>query len=203
MSQIQIALFASGAGTNAQNLIDYFRKDAGVTIKMIAGNNVTAGVVGIATRESIPLLLLEKKRFDLDGYLSEFTQQNIDLIILAGFLWKIPPVLIQQYPGRIINIHPALLPAFGGKGMYGMNVHTAVINSNSKESGITIHQVDEIYDHGSIIFQARCTIEPSDTPESLATKIHALEYAYYPEVIDSFINTTFPGRNEKSKITVK
>ena len=189
MFHIQIAIFASGAGTNAQNIINYFRNNIVIRIALIVVNNPAAGVIKIAEKENIPWILLDKKRFNEDGYVMEFEKYYLKLIVLAGFLWKIPPVLIQKYPGRIINIHPALLPKYGGKGMYGYNVHAAVIAAKDKESGITIHYVDEIYDHGKIIFQARCPVEPTDTPPSLAVKIHALEYEYYPTVIDELITS--------------
>lgn len=193
---IQIAIFASGAGTNAQNIIDYFRNDPAIRIALVAGNNASAGVIQIAAKEKIPFLLVEKKRFNEDGYISEFEKKHIALIVLAGFLWKIPSVLIQKYRGRIINIHPALLPGYGGKGMYGLKVHAAVIAAKEKESGISIHYVDEIYDHGKTIFQARCNIEPSDTPETLAKKIHQLEYVHYPKVINDLISRSFFSRKD-------
>ena len=185
---IRIAIFASGAGTNAKNIIHYFQNNSAVHIALIAGNNPSSGVVQVAHIEQIPFLLLEKNRFKEDGYASELKDYKIDHIVLAGFLWKIPSILIQQYPRKIINIHPALLPKYGGKGMYGMAVHEAVIAANEKESGISIHFVDEIYDHGEIIFQARCNIEPTDTPGTLAKKIHQLEYQNYPAVIQKFVS---------------
>jgi phosphoribosylglycinamide formyltransferase-1 len=187
MINIHIAIFASGAGTNAQNIINYFKKNTAVKVMLIVGNKPSAGIVKVAAGENIPFLLLERHRFYTDGYVGEFEKYSIDLIVLAGFLWKIPSVLIQKYPFRIINIHPALLPLYGGKGMYGSLVHSAVIAAGEKESGITIHYVDEIYDHGAIIFQARCEVEVGDTPETLARKIHQLEYRHYPEVIERLI----------------
>jgi phosphoribosylglycinamide formyltransferase-1 len=141
----------------------------------------------IAKKENIPLLIIEKDKFNKDAYLQELTQYQINLIVLAGFLWKIPAALIQSYQNKILNIHPALLPKFGGKGMYGNKVHEAVINSKEKESGITIHYVDEIYDHGKIIFQARCSLDENETPESLSKKIHSLEHEYYPKVIEEIL----------------
>jgi phosphoribosylglycinamide formyltransferase-1 len=185
---ISIAIFASGAGSNAQKIIDHFKKSSQVKIVLIVCNNPKAGVLQIAQKENIPFLLLEKNKFEQDGYVIEMDKYKIDLIVLAGFLWKIPSLLIQSYQNKIINIHPALLPKFGGKGMYGNKVHEAVINSKEKESGITIHYVDEIYDHGKIFFQAECDVEENETPESLAKKIHGLEHKYYPRVIEGIIN---------------
>lgn len=181
---INIAIFASGAGSNAQRVIDVFRNNKAVKIKLIVCNNPEAGVLNIAAKEKIAWLLIQKKKFyEEDAYLPELREQRIDFLVLAGFLWKVPLALLNQYPNKIINIHPALLPKYGGKGMYGNKVHEAVIAANEKESGITIHFVDEIYDHGNIIFQATCTIGENDTPVSLAQKIHHLEHQHYPEVI--------------------
>jgi formyltetrahydrofolate-dependent phosphoribosylglycinamide formyltransferase len=185
---VSIAIFASGAGSNAQKIIDQFRANDSVIISLIICNNPNAGVISIATKEAIPTLLIEKKRFlEGDSYLDELEKKNIDLIILAGFLWKIPTALITAYPEKIINIHPALLPKYGGKGMYGSRVHQAVIDAKEKESGITIHYVDEIYDHGRIILQAACPIDEQDTAETLAAKVHALEHLHYPAVIAQLV----------------
>ncbi len=184
----RIAVFASGAGSNALKIIDYFRKSSFVAVQLIVCNKPEAGVVNIAKNENIPLLLIEKERFFRgDSYVPELKELNINLIVLAGFLWKIPGQLIEAYPSSIINIHPALLPKYGGKGMYGMNVHTAVINAGEQESGITIHYVDEHYDNGDIIFQERVAITPEDTPEELANKIHTLEHQHFPRVIEQVI----------------
>lgn len=193
-SQQKVAIFASGAGSNAQKIIDHFRGSATVRISLIACNKPGAGVLQIAEKEGIPVLLIEKERFfRADAYTSELTAAGIDFVVLAGFLWKIPTALINAYRGRIINIHPALLPNYGGKGMYGQFVHAAVIAAGDKESGITIHYVDEQYDHGATIFQARCPVLPSDTPETLAARIHALEHEYFPKTIESLLE------NEKVK----
>jgi formyltetrahydrofolate-dependent phosphoribosylglycinamide formyltransferase len=183
----RLAIFASGAGSNAQKIIDYFRNSKIVDIALIVCNNPKAGVLNIAEKESIPLLLIEKNNFLQTGYVSELKENKIDLIILAGFLWKVPNVLIHSYPERVINIHPALLPAYGGKGMYGNAVHTSVINAGEKESGITIHFVDELYDHGKIIFQTTCAIDKTDTPEILAQKIHKLEHKFYSGQIEQVV----------------
>lgn len=197
---ISIAIFASGAGTNAQKIMEKFSvfnnskingsQTAGkdIRIGMVVCNNPVAGVLKIAAEFKIKTLLIERGRFFKgDCYLSEFKNHNIDFIVLAGFLWKIPPEIIKAYPNKIINIHPALLPKYGGKGMYGQRVHEAVIAAGDKKSGITIHYVDELYDHGNIIFQATCDIYKDDTPELLAKKIHTLEHHHYPEVIEEII----------------
>ncbi|HUZ58161.1 MAG TPA: phosphoribosylglycinamide formyltransferase [Hanamia sp.] len=183
----KIIIFASGAGTNAQKIIDYFKRNKNVKIVLIVSNNSKAGVLAIAAKENIPVLLIEKNLFIETGYLHEIKKYNPDLIVLAGFLWKIPETLIASFPQKIINIHPALLPAHGGKGMYGNKVHIAVIDAKEKKSGITIHYVDEKYDHGKTIFQATCAVEKNDTAESLASKIHLLEHEYYPKTIDKIL----------------
>lgn len=194
-----IAIFASGAGSNAQKIIEYLTPDPSPQVERVAEeamrakvvlivcNNSKAGVLKIAEKENIPYLTIEKKKFYDNGYLSELKNYNIDLIVLAGFMWKVPAEIIRSYPNKIINIHPALLPKFGGKNMYGNFVHEAVIKSGEKESGITIHYVDEIYDHGKIIFQAKCRVDKDDTPQSLAEKIHVLEHKYYPLIIEKII----------------
>jgi phosphoribosylglycinamide formyltransferase 1 len=184
----KIAIFASGAGSNAKKIIDYFQKHKLITVSLIACNKPGAGVLKIAEQAAVPTLLIEKEKFFRgNAYIDELKERGIGFIVLAGFLWKIPDALIKAYAGKIINIHPALLPNYGGKGMYGGFVHEAVITNKDKESGITIHYVDEHYDHGDIIFQARCTIEDGDTPEILATKIHLLEHAYYPKIFEETV----------------
>lgn len=184
-----IVLFASGAGTNAQNIINYFRGSTLAKIVVIACNNPDAGVLKIAQKENIPILFIEKEKFFRgNGYVDELKQYQPDLIVLAGFLWKLPAVLLKAYPNRIINIHPALLPKYGGKGMYGSAVHRAVIAAGEKTSGISIHYVDEHYDNGDIIFQATCPVLPDDTAEALAQRVHQLEYEYYPRVVEKLIN---------------
>lgn len=183
---IRIAIFASGAGTNAAKIIEYFKSRPNFSIALVVCNKPGAGVLNIAAKENIPTLLINKERFfEGDGYLPELSSADIAFIVLAGFLWKIPSKLISAYPGAIVNIHPALLPKYGGKGMYGLHVHSAVIEAGERESGITIHFVDEHYDNGDIIFQEKCPIENGETAESLAQKIHALEHKYFPEVIES------------------
>ncbi|HEY0678078.1 MAG TPA: phosphoribosylglycinamide formyltransferase [Chitinophagaceae bacterium] len=183
-----IAIFASGAGSNAQKIIDHFRHDPDIRVNLIACNKPGAGVLSIASHEGIPVLMIEKERFFRgDAYTEILSEAGVDLIVLAGFLWKIPQALIDVYRHRIINIHPALLPKYGGKGLYGSYVHEAVLKAGEKESGITIHFVDEEYDHGDHIFQARIPVEENDTPDSLARKIHSLEHEHFPKVIESLI----------------
>jgi formyltetrahydrofolate-dependent phosphoribosylglycinamide formyltransferase len=191
-----IAIFASGAGSNAQKIIEYFRYSKKVRIVLIACNKPGAGVLNIAAQEHIPVLLIEKETFfHGSAYVDELKEKDVDLIVLAGFLWKMPPILIKNWPGRIINIHPALLPKYGGKGMYGRFVHESVITGGEKESGISIHYVDDVYDNGAIIFQARCPVLENDTPDLLAHRIHKLEHEHYPRVIEQLI--------EKSRVSGK
>lgn len=183
-----IVIFASGAGSNAQKIIDYFKLSKKAKVVLIVCNNSKAGVVDIAAKENIPVLLIEKNEFKETGYSQQIKNYHPTLIILAGFLWKIPEMLIKDFEHKIINIHPALLPAYGGKGMYGNAVHTAVIAAKEKESGISIHYVDEKYDHGKIILQAKCFVDENDTAESLAKKIHNLEHEYYSKTIDKLLD---------------
>ena len=186
----RIAIFASGAGSNAQKIIDHFSDSDRINVSLVVCNKPGAGVLQIAAKEEIPSLVIEKEKFFRgNAYTDELQEAGIDFIILAGFLWKIPAALIRAYPGKIINIHPALLPAYGGKGMYGHHVHQAVIDHQEKESGITIHYVDEQYDHGDIIFQAKCPVLESDTADSLAGRIHQLEHQHYPAVIEQLLQS--------------
>jgi phosphoribosylglycinamide formyltransferase-1 len=186
---VHIAIFASGAGSNAKKIIQHFQNIEQVLIKLVVCNKQGAGVVQIAADYNIPVLMIERGHFFSDGsYLNELRLSSIDFIVLAGFLWKIPETLIQNFKNRIINIHPALLPKFGGKGMYGSKVHEAVIASGESESGITIHYVDEHYDNGDIIFQARCDVSKQDTAESLAEKIHELEHENLARVIEECVS---------------
>jgi phosphoribosylglycinamide formyltransferase-1 len=179
----RIALFASGAGSNAENIIRYFSNSRELEFPVIISNRSDAGVLERAEKLSIPSFVFKKNDFE-DGEVLKFLQDSaIDFIVLAGFLLKIPDNLLKAYPNKIINIHPALLPEFGGKGMYGSHVHEAVVAAGEKESGITIHFVNENYDEGQIIFQARCSVLPSDSPDDVADKVHALEYEHFPRVI--------------------
>ncbi len=181
---INVAIFASGAGSNAKKIIEHFSSSKNIHIALVVCNKPDAGVLQIAAENNIPSLLIEKERFfNAGAYLPELQKHGIDFIVLAGFLWKVPELLIKAYPKKIVNIHPALLPKFGGRGMYGHYVHEAVIAGKETESGITIHYVDELYDHGAVIFQAACTVTAGDTPETLAQKIHVLEHEYYPKII--------------------
>ncbi|HEY5406826.1 MAG TPA: phosphoribosylglycinamide formyltransferase [Ginsengibacter sp.] len=184
-----VAIFASGTGSNAQKIINYFKNSVKVQISLIVCNNKGAGVLKIAVEENIPVLLIERQIFILTGYISELQKQKIEFIVLAGFLWKIPPVLIEAFKNKIINIHPALLPAHGGKGMYGNAVHAAVLAANEKQSGITIHFVDEKYDHGKIIFQSICPVSENETVDSLSQKIHELEHQFYATEIEKLIDS--------------
>lgn len=184
----RITIFASGAGSNALQIINYFRDSKEVSIALIVCNRPGAGVLSIAEKENIPVLMIEKERFFRgDGYVMELQRAKTSLVVLAGFLWKIPQSLINAFPRRIINIHPALLPKYGGKGMYGAYVHQSVLSAGEVESGITIHYVDEQYDNGDIIFQTACPVLEGDTPEILAQRIHQLEHAHYPRVIEELL----------------
>lgn len=181
----RICIFASGQGSNARNIHSYFQHKENIEISIILSNNKHAGVLNLAKEEGIDYQVIDKQIFqDKEFMLNILNEKEIDLMVLAGFLWLIPPFLISEYPNRIINIHPALLPKYGGKGMYGMNVHNAVKHNKERESGITIHYVDEKYDEGSIIFQAKCSISPTDSPEDIAHKVHELEYKYFPSIIE-------------------
>lgn len=186
----KIAIFASGAGSNAAKIIESVAANPNppFEVVLIGCNKPGAGVADIASTHGIPVLWIEKERFfSGDAYLPELTEFGVEWIVLAGFLWKIPAALIAAYPQKIINIHPALLPKFGGKGMYGHFVHEAVIAAQATESGITIHFVDEQYDHGQTIFQATCPVTPNDTPDSLADKVHALEHLHFPRVVGEVV----------------
>ena len=183
-----IAIFASGEGTNAQKIIDYFKDIAEINVSLIASNKQEAVVLERARKNEIANLILDKQTFfETNKVVIQLLERKIDLIILAGFLWIIPPHLIKAFPNKIINIHPALLPKFGGKGMYGMKVHQAVIKNNEKESGITVHYVNEYYDQGIIILQEKCAVDEQDSPKDLSDKIQALEYEYYPKVIEKLL----------------
>ncbi len=184
----RIAIFASGAGSNAAKIIEYFKNNDSIEVALIVCNNPQAGVIAIAQKNNIPCLLISKNEFRETGCVNALHDADISFIVLAGFLWKVPAILINHFPGRIINIHPALLPHYGGKGMYGMAVHNAVIQAGEKFSGITIHFVDEEYDHGHTIFQEKVRIDPTETPESLAEKIHHLEHEHFPKVIGQVIS---------------
>jgi len=183
-----IAIFASGSGTNAQKLIEYFSNKKTAKVKLILSNNADALVLERARKFSITARIFD--RDDLYTYgkvLKMLLENDIYFIVLAGFLWLIPDEILDHFPGRVVNIHPALLPDYGGKGMYGSRVHRAVIDNKEKESGISIHYVNSRYDEGDIIFQARCDVRPDDSPESLAERIHMLEHQYYPRIVEEVI----------------
>jgi len=185
-----IAILASGSGTNALNIINYFKNSDKARVALVISNKSKAGVIEKAMLADVPVMLLTGRNHFEDKRLSGFLlRQKIDLVVLAGFLLLVPPHLVAAFPNRIINIHPALLPKYGGKGMYGMKVHEAVIANKEKESGITIHYVNEKYDEGQVIFQARCPVEAGDTPETLAQKVHQLEYEHFPKVIEKLLAT--------------
>lgn len=185
----KIAIFASGMGSNAKKIIEHFESNDGIMVSLIVCNKPSAGVIQIADDNNIPVLMLERDRFFKgDGYVEELNKAAIDFIVLAGFLWKIPETIIENFRNRIINIHPALLPNYGGKGMYGSKVHEAVIAAGETESGITIHYVDEHYDNGDVIFQAKCVVEKDDTADTLAQKIHQLEHENFPRVVEEEVN---------------
>jgi len=198
MSTVKIAILASGSGSNAENIFNYFSDRKDVEISLIISNKGNAFVHNRAEKMGIPSLTLTKTNLDNPKMVIEiFKTHKIDFIVLAGYLLKIPSELIIAFPDRIVNIHPALLPKYGGKGMYGNSVHTAVINHGEKFSGITIHMVNENYDEGKTIFQAICAVSENDTPETLALKVHALEYEHFPNVIDDILRKTFPERIKK------
>lgn len=183
-----VAIFASGSGTNAENIARYFSKSETVKVAVVLSNNKNVGVHARVNKLGIPSFVFSRDEF-VEGtpVLAKLAEYQVDLIVLAGFMNKISDALLGAYPGKIINIHPALLPKHGGKGMYGMHVHEAVVAAGEKESGITIHYINENYDEGDVIFQAKCEVLPTDTPDEVAAKVHALEYAHYPHVIDDLL----------------
>jgi phosphoribosylglycinamide formyltransferase-1 len=184
-----IAIMASGSGTNAENIIKYFSNKNTAKVALVLSNKRKALVLKRAEALDVESWFFEHDDLYSSGRVLDILLKNrIDFIVLAGFLWLIPEKILDTYKSRIINIHPALLPRYGGKGMYGDRVHKAVIDNGDRESGITIHYVNKNYDEGDIIFQARCHVDPDDTPESLATRIHALEYKHYPIVIEELIS---------------
>jgi phosphoribosylglycinamide formyltransferase-1 len=196
---VNISIWVSGSGTNAENIILKFKNHPFIRVKMIVTNNPSAGVIQRAeklkkTVHIIPKSVLYEKVQRVIEFLKE---EEIDLIVLAGFLLKVPKEIIQEYPNKIINIHPALLPKYGGKGFYGNHVHAAVLQNKEKETGITIHYVNEEYDEGQIIMQSKCPVLETDTEETLAQKVHQLEYEFYPKVIEQIAEKI---QQEKSKV---
>jgi phosphoribosylglycinamide formyltransferase-1 len=186
---MNIAIFASGSGSNAENIIRYFSGRNEVRFPVILSNKQDAGIHDRAKRLGVPSICFTSKEFkETDNVLNILKEHKIDFIVLAGFLLKVPSNLIKAYPNKIVNIHPALLPKYGGKGMYGSHVHEAVVAAKEKESGITIHYVNEMYDEGQIIFQAKCDVLPSDTPDMVAEKVHELEYKFFPKIVEDLIS---------------
>jgi len=184
----QIILFASGSGSNVENIANYFKLRKDVTISCVLTNKSDAKVIERCNRLEINALYFNRQAFSKSDFVLQMLQSlNPDLIVLAGFLWKIPEPITNAFPNKIINIHPALLPKYGGKGMYGMNVHNAVLENKEPETGITIHYVNAHYDEGAIIHQAKTSISPKDSADDIASKVHHLEYEYFPKVIDDIL----------------
>ncbi|WP_162341488.1 phosphoribosylglycinamide formyltransferase [Cyclobacterium salsum] len=182
-----LAILASGSGTNAQKIMEYFQASQKGKIVLVASNKKNAWVLERAKKFNVPTLIFSKSELENGAVAAELVKYKVDFVILAGFLLQIPVDLIRMFPDKMVNIHPALLPNYGGKGMYGMRVHEAVKNAGDEETGITIHLVNENYDEGKIIFQAAVAIDKEDSPEQIADKVHALEHKYYPNVIESLI----------------
>ncbi|MDA9089902.1 phosphoribosylglycinamide formyltransferase [Maribacter arcticus] len=188
MKTKQIILFASGSGSNVENIANYFKLRKDVTISCVLTNKSDAKVIERCNRLEINALYFNRQAFSKSNFVLQMLQSlNPDLIVLAGFLWKIPEPITNAFPNKIINIHPALLPKYGGKGMYGINVHNAVLENKDLETGITIHYVNAHYDEGAIIQQEKTTIDPKDTAEDIASKVHQLEYEFFPKVIDHIL----------------
>ncbi|AUC16365.1 phosphoribosylglycinamide formyltransferase [Tenacibaculum sp. SZ-18] len=183
----RIVIFASGSGSNAENIIKYFQTRDSISVTHVLTNNQQAKVLVRCKRLNMNSMVFNREEFTKTNKIIDFLKKEADYIVLAGFLWRIPVNIVEAFPNRIINIHPALLPKYGGKGMYGMNVHRAVKENFEEETGITIHYVNENYDEGAIIFQARCKLFTSDTPEDIAQKVHKLEYEHFPKVIEQII----------------
>ena len=183
-----IAIFATGGGSNAQKIIDHFENHDSIKVSLIISNKKKAGVLERAAANNIPTLIINREEFyQTENILQNLDTFQIDFIVLAGFLWLMPTYLVKSYVNKVVNIHPALLPKYGGKGMYGMNVHRAVHAAKETESGMTIHYVNEHYDEGTIIFQAKCSLQSSDSPEDIAKKVLQLEHEYYPKVIENVV----------------
>ena len=196
---VNLAIFASGRGSNAKKIIEYFQNHSEVSVQLIVANRSNAKVLDLGSNYGIATQVLRRDPFySSTTFLQDLEKGNIDYLILAGFLWLVPAYLVQAYPNRILNIHPALLPKYGGKGMYGMNVHQAVADAKESESGITIHYVNEHYDEGAIVFQASCAIEATDTAEQIAQKVLSLEHTYYPQIIEQVIQKDIKERTPDS-----
>lgn len=184
---IRLAILASGSGSNAEKIMEHFRHSTKAEVALVSSNKADAFVLERAKKFGVPTFTFSKKEMDAGVLLAKLQAEKIDWVILAGFLLKIPDELIRAFPDHMVNIHPALLPKYGGKGMYGAHVHEAVKASGDTETGITIHLVNEHYDEGKIIFQAATAVTPEDTPDTIAQKVHALEHRYFPEVIESLL----------------
>ncbi len=184
-----IIIFASGKGSNARAIIDYFKTNGKARVALIVSNKQDAGVLDIAKDEHIPFLITDRKTFGEALLIDQMESYNPSLIVLAGFLWKIPESIVAAFSGKIINIHPALLPQYGGKGMYGHHVHNAVLENKEAQSGITIHSVNEAYDKGAILLQVHCPVMPEDTADTLAARVHELEHFYYPRTIHFLLDS--------------
>ena len=185
----RLSIFVSGNGTNLQRIAEYFADNKDVEIANVVCNNPQAYSIERAKKLGIPLRMITKQDFKSEAFVEELQSLGIDLIVLAGFLWKVPEAFIKAFPKRIVNIHPALLPKYGGKGFYGEHVHEAVVAAKEAQSGITVHYVNELYDSGEIILQARVSLDENETPDSLAAKIHQLEQAYFPVAIEQVLKT--------------
>ncbi len=184
-----IAILASGSGTNAENISRYFADSTEIRVAVVLSNNQNAGVHERVRRLGIPSFVFTREEFaEGSVILKKLAEYKVELVVLAGFMNKISEVLLNAYPNKMINIHPSLLPKYGGKSMYGMHVHEAVVAAGEKETGITIHYLNDQYDKGNVIFQTSCPVYPSDTPEEVAARVHDLEYTYYPQVIANLMN---------------
>lgn len=184
----KIAVFASGNGTNAEKIFSYFKDNERIEVSLLLTNKKSAPVIDRAKKYHVPVVVFSRTTFyETEEITTLLLKKDIDLIVLAGFMWLVPPTLVKAFPDKILNIHPALLPKYGGKGMYGSFVHEAVVAAKEKESGITIHLVNERYDEGNIVFQKKCLVEPADTADTLAAKIHLLEHQFYPQVIENIL----------------
>lgn len=196
-----IAVLASGSGTNAEVIFNYFRNHPVIEVALLICNNSEAQVLKRAEKFDMPLSVVNKKQFNDESLILDLLKsKQITHLVLAGFLWLIPDYLIRAFPDRIVNIHPSLLPKYGGKGMYGMKVHEAVKQAGESETGITIHLVNEKYDEGRILFQATCRVSSSDSPEQIANKVHQLEHNSYPKVIEKWINNQITGTSSADRV---
>lgn len=184
-----LIVFASGRGSNAQAIIDFFNANGKAKVSLIVSNKAHAGVLDIAKKEHIPFLIIDKHTAKEMLLVEQMMEYKPSMVVLAGYLWKVPETILNAFPNRIINVHPALLPKYGGKGMYGHHVHEAVVANKEKESGITIHYVNEHYDEGNIITQARCSVAATDTPDDVAHKIHKLEHYFFPRTIEFLLDS--------------